>query len=122
MRLGWGEMALDVEDVIDGGMRWQEFLSWAPTPEPLHLALPPSGRLMRILGTVVLPPPALVAVLDPKILDRGAVWPQIVGDQSLRDEGIFLQELAHQLQRVLISLGLDQRIEDLAFASTARQR
>ena len=34
-----------------------------------------------------------------------------------------LQKFAHQLQRgVLVSLGLDQPIEDLASASTARQR
>jgi hypothetical protein len=32
---------------------------------------------------------------------------------SLRDEGIFLQKFAHQLQRgVLVSLGLDQHLED----------
>jgi hypothetical protein len=37
-------------------------------------------------------------------------------DQPLRGEGILLQELAHQFQGgVLVSLGLDQQIEDLAF-------
>ncbi len=39
-----------------------------------------------------------------------------VRDQSLGNERIFLQELPHQLQRsVLVSRGLDQRVEDLAF-------
>jgi hypothetical protein len=71
---------------------------------------------MRILGSIVHPSPALVAVLDPKDVNRGAVSSQIVGDHSLGDEGIFPQKLAHQLQRgVLVSLGLDQLVEDLAF-------
>ena len=71
---------------------------------------------MRILGPIVPPSPALVAVLDAKNMDYRAVRSQIVGDQSLGDEGILPQKLAHQLQRgVLVSLGLDQHIEDLAF-------
>src|SRR5208283_752097 len=41
---------------------------------------------------------------------------QVVGDQPVGNEGILLQELAHQFQRgLLVSLGLDQHIEDLAF-------
>ena len=43
--------------------------------------------------------------------------PQVVGDQPLRNKGIFLQELAHQFQRrALISLRLGQHIEDLALS------
>ena len=54
---------------------------------------------------------------DPKVPDRGAVRSQVVGDQPLRNEGILLQELAHQFQRgVLVSLGLDQHVEDLALS------
>jgi NAD(P)-dependent dehydrogenase (short-subunit alcohol dehydrogenase family) len=39
----------------------------------VHLALPPPRRLMRILGSIVHPSPALMAVLDPKLSNRGAV-------------------------------------------------
>ena len=40
---------------------------------------------------------------------------QIVRDQSIGDEPAFLQEFAHRFQRgMLVSLGLDQHIEDLA--------
>jgi hypothetical protein len=47
---------------------------------------------------------------------RGAVRSQVVCDQLLRNKSILLQELAHHLQRgVLVSLGLDQHIEDFAF-------
>src|SRR5271165_5371882 len=42
-------MALDVEGI-----------------EPLHLALPPPRRLMRILSSVVLPSPALMVAFDPR--------------------------------------------------------
>ena len=54
----------------------------------------------------------------PKVSDRGAVRSQVVGDQPLGNEGILLQELAHQFQRgVLVPLGLDQHIEDLALGA-----
>jgi len=71
---------------------------------------------MRILDAIVFPSPALMAALDPQIADRCAVSPQVVRDQSLGDEGVFLEKLAHQFQRgMLVSLGLDQHVEDLAF-------
>src|SRR5208283_4091104 len=109
-------MALDVEGVVDGSVCGKEFLCRTRTLEPLHLALPPPRRLMRILNSIVLPSPALVPAFDPKDPDCGAVRSQVVGDQSLGNEGVRPQKLAHQFQRsVLISLGLDQHIEDLAF-------
>ena len=47
-------MVLDVENVVSGGVGGEEFLRRARALEALHLALPPSGRLMRILGPIVL--------------------------------------------------------------------
>jgi hypothetical protein len=41
--------------------------------EAPHFALPPSGRLIRILGPVVFPPAALMKVLDAKIVGRWGV-------------------------------------------------
>jgi hypothetical protein len=70
---------------------------------------------MRILGPIVLPSPALMQVFDAKIAGRCAVGPQIICDQPLRDEGVFLQQLPHQFQSgVLVALGLHQHIENLA--------
>src|SRR5208282_5345009 len=101
-------MALDVENVVYGGVGGEEFLRRASALETLHLALPPSGRLMRILGPIVLPSPALMQVFDAEIASRSAVGPQVVCDQSLRNEGVFLQKLPHQIQGgVLVALGLD---------------
>jgi hypothetical protein len=66
-------MALDIKGVIDGGVRGEKFLRRAGTLESLHLAFPPSRRLMRILNTIVPPSPALMAAFDPKNMDRRAV-------------------------------------------------
>jgi hypothetical protein len=71
---------------------------------------------VRILGTIVLPPTALMAVFDPEIAGSSAIRPQVIRDQPIGNEAVFLQKFAHQFQRgVLVSPGLDQHIEDLAF-------
>ena len=45
----------------------------------------------------------------------GAIRPQIIRDHPIGNEAIFLQKFSHQFQRsMLISLGLDQHIEDFA--------
>src|SRR5271166_6368094 len=75
-------MALDVERVVDGSMARQEFLRRAGALEPLHLALPPPRRLMRILSSVVLPSPPFVSAFDPQVPGRGAVRSQVVCDQA----------------------------------------
>jgi hypothetical protein len=41
--------------------------------EALHLALPPSGRLMRILSPIVPPPATLMQMLDAEIAGRRGV-------------------------------------------------
>ena len=70
---------------------------------------------MRILGAIVLPPTALMAGANPKIMGSGSIRPQIVRDQSIGDEPVFLQKCTHQFERgMLVSLGLDQHVEDFA--------
>ena len=69
VRLGGSKMALDAESVVDGGVRGEKFLRGTRTLEPLHLALPQPRRLMRILCSVVLPSPALMAPFDQKVSD-----------------------------------------------------
>ena len=54
-------------------------------------------------------------VVDAEFEGRCAVGPQIIRDQSLRNDRVFPQKLAHQFQRgVLAALGLDQHIQNLA--------
>ena len=56
-------------------------------------------------------------MLDAKITRGGMVGSQIVRDQNLRHEAIFLQELPHQFERrCLIPLGLDQDVQNFSFA------
>src|SRR5450432_939729 len=72
---------------------------------------------MRILGPIVLPSPAHMAALNPEIAGGSAIRPQIVGDQTVGNEAVFLQKFAHQFQRsVLVSLALDQNFEDFALS------
>jgi hypothetical protein len=71
---------------------------------------------MRILGPIVFPSTTLMAALDPEIAGGCAIRPQVVRDQPIGNKAVFLQKFAHQFQRgMLVSLGLDQHIEDLAF-------
>ena len=71
---------------------------------------------MRILGTIVSPPTALMVALDPEFAGGSAIRPQVIRDQLIGDEAIFLEKFAHQFQRgVLVSFRLDKHIKDLAF-------
>jgi hypothetical protein len=53
-------MALKVEGVMDRGMHAEEALGRSSRFEPLHFALSPPHRLMRILGAIVRPEPLLM--------------------------------------------------------------
>jgi hypothetical protein len=53
--------------------------------------------------------------LDPEVTGSSAIRPQVVSDQSIGNETVFLQQLAHELQRgMLVPFRLDQHIEDFA--------
>ena len=57
-----------------------------------------------------------MVLLDPKFTGGGAIRPQVVGDQSIGNEAVFLQQLPHEFHRgMLVAFRLDQHIEDLAF-------
>ena len=47
-------MALEIEGVVDGGVHAEKALGGASRLEPLHFALSPSHRLMRIFGSIIL--------------------------------------------------------------------
>ncbi len=91
-RVAGCEVALKFEVIVDGF---------------LHLGLPPSSWLMRTLGPIVLPPAALMQVLDADVAVRWGVRPQVVSHQPLRGEGILLRSLRISFARgVLVALGL----------------
>ena len=80
--------------------------------ETLHLVFSSSGRLLRILGSIVAPSTTLMSSCDSKITGSGSVRPQIVRDQLVWDKSILLQQLAHEFQRgTLVPPALDQHIK-----------
>src|ERR1700704_1835849 len=90
-------MALQVEGIMDGGVRAQEPLCRCGRFEALHLALAPSHYLMRILGPIVLPQALLMVAGKPKMLEGRAVGAQLVGRHPLRREALLAEQLAHEL-------------------------
>src|ERR1700729_3701528 len=77
-RAAGGEVALDVECVVDGGVNGQETLGGSGRFEKLHLALAPSCRLMRILGPVVFAQALVMASRQSNFGLRRAVRAQFV--------------------------------------------
>ncbi len=61
-----GEMALDVEGILDGGMRGEKSLRRSGALEALHLAFSSPRRLMRILRPVVAPSTSFMASCEPE--------------------------------------------------------
>ena len=58
-----------------------------------------------------------MVAFDPKIRTAALYDRKSSVTNSLRNEGILLQELAHQFHRgVLVSLGLDEHIEDFGLS------
>ena len=113
-RAAGGEMALDVERVVDGGMNGQETLGGSGRFETLHLALAPSRRLMRILGPVVCAQALVMASREPNFGLCRAVRAQLVGHQRIGREPLFLEQLAHQFHRCsFIAPSLHKEVEEL---------
>ena len=73
-------MALEIEDVVGCCVDREKFLRGPGALETLHLALSSSGRLMRVLGSIVAPSTTLMAVRHSELMRCGAIVPQIVRD------------------------------------------
>ena len=74
-------MMLDVEGVVYGGVRGEEALSGAGGLEPLHLALPSSHRLVRVLRPIVLAQALLMLRRHAKLGLGGSIGGQFVRDE-----------------------------------------
>ncbi len=67
---------------------------------------------MRILGAIVFPAPEIMLLRQAEIVQGSTVRWQFVGDESIRDEALFLEQFAHQLQGgLLVSSRLNQDIQ-----------
>jgi hypothetical protein len=67
MVLGGKELALNVKGDVDGRMSGKESLRQPGALAQLHLDLSPSGWLMRVLGSIVVPFVTFVTALDLQI-------------------------------------------------------
>jgi hypothetical protein len=70
-------MALEVEDVIDGGMGGQESMSGARRFEPLELPFAAPDQQMRILCPIVLSQPLLVPRAQADVAEGRRVGSQL---------------------------------------------
>src|SRR5208283_5556173 len=108
-------MALDVESVVGCCMHREKSLRGSHALETLHLVFSSSGRLMRILRSIVAPSTAFMAFSESKITGCSSIRSEIICDELVGDKAIFLQQLAHQFgRRPLVASGLDQHVEDFA--------
>src|SRR5918912_2508326 len=88
------QVALKVEEVVDGGVAGEEALGGAGRLEALHLALSSPGRLVRILRPIVPSPPLLVPRREADRAEGGTVRAELVRHHDGRREALLLQQLA----------------------------
>src|SRR5215471_14976073 len=92
-------MALEVEGVVDCGVHAEKTLSGTSRPEPLHFALSPSHRLMRVFRPIVFAQPLFMRAGQSQTPERRGVRAQLIGDQQFGCEPWLLEQLTHQPQR-----------------------
>src|SRR5450631_132404 len=108
-------MALNVEGIVGCSMNREKSLRGSHTLKPLHLPFASSGRLMRILRSIVAPSTAFMSLCDSKITGSSPIGSEVICDQLVWDKAVLLQKLAHQFERrPLVASGLDQNVEDFA--------
>jgi hypothetical protein len=76
---------------VDGGVHAEKPLGGASRLEPLHFALSPSYRLMRIFGSIILSQSLLMRAGQSQTPECAGVGAQLVGDQQLGCEALLLE-------------------------------
>jgi len=72
---------------------------------------------MRVLRPIVFPASEIIPLRQAEIAQRSTVGWQFVGDEGIRDEALFLQQIAHQFEcGLLVSARLNQDIQHFPFA------
>ena len=84
-------MTLEIESVVDRGVRGDEALGLALGLEPLHFSLSSPDREMAVFDAVVVAQSAgLMSALALQYLQCGAVRGEAVGDDLLGNEALVL--------------------------------
>lgn len=112
-----GEVTLDIEGVVDGGVGRQEPLRAQLGLELLHVPFPLSDREMGVFGAIVLAQPSRrVKRLEAQDFNRRDVGPQAISYDQLRPNWLITQHLLEEGGRCLgVSASLDGRPQHLAF-------
>jgi len=104
-----------VEGVVDGGMDVEKTLRGSRRLEPLHLALASPHDLMGVFSAIVFSEASIMRAGEAQLPESRAVGAQLVGDQQLRCEALFLEQLAHQPEcRLRIAPALNEHVENFA--------
>jgi hypothetical protein len=112
---GGQSMPARAEVLGDRAVGREEPLGVARGLKPLHVSLSPTGRLMRILRTVVQIP--MLAMFHPweQLALGSTIALQLVGNDHARDVGQAFQEFAEELlRRPLVAPALHQNVEHVA--------
>src|SRR6516225_6634012 len=108
-------MSLMVEGVVDGGMDVEKTLRGSRRLEALHLALPSPHDLMGGFSAIIFSEALIMRAGEAQLPESRAVGAQLVGDQQLRCEALFPEQLAHQPERrPRIAPRLNEHLDDLA--------
>ena len=104
-----------VEGLVNGGMDVEKALRGSRRLEPLHLALSSPHDLMGVFSAIVFSEAPIMRAGEAPLPESRAVGAQLVGDQQLRCEALFIEQLAHQPKcRLRIAPTLNEHVEDLA--------
>jgi hypothetical protein len=117
------EMALDIEGIEYRRVSGEKSLRRAWTLETLHLALSSLSWRMRILGAVVFPSTALVAIFDPETARSGTIRAQLGRRPCAPGLGSRPERLISHTRltsRVGRRLDLDQAVASYAGAKSSR--
>jgi hypothetical protein len=105
------QMPLHVERVVNGRVEGNKAL------EALHFSFASSKRLMRILRAIVGAQSLLMQTREANFAKCRSVGSQFVGDDYRRNEALTSKEIPQQPhRRGFVAWGLDQDLENLAFA------
>ena len=104
-----------VEGIVDRGMDVEKTLRGSRRLEPLHLALSSPHDLMGVFSTIVFSEALIMRAGQAQLPESRAVGAQLVGDQQLRCEALFLEQLAQQPEcRLRIATALNEHVENFA--------
>ena len=117
MRWSADQVSLNIERIVNNRMDGNQPLSRFGRFKALRLPFPSSKRLMRVLGSIIGVQSLLVQAREANFAKRRSVGSEFVGDDNRRNEALTSKQFPKQsYRRSLVAPGLNQDLENLAFA------